>query len=332
MRDIFQWLSQFFLNYFWVGVALILGAISADKYFPAKTFIESVGISFVETVGIAVLVASVFSFASGTSQFNGKVRSLLKEIVIDRDFLGNIDADGKQIALAALIKPSEAERQVYADIGRYYDTYIKHTTSITKKCVRSEFSCVAVVLRDEGTSKVVSRISISYRLHPTVEGYGDITIRLDEKDLGSDIVNLRVSTPDGKRIYNDKPVPEDEEHRGNKNGKAIIPLSDIGKGYSHLKIEVEVVEKGHDHWIMQNLKALEPTDGFRFKVECRDDLRIVAQNTFAHGAKFYVDRPDEKSILFSCDEWVNEGTGIAVVVSGPESNQMSKAVIQERGA
>jgi len=127
--------KRFFLNYFWLGIVFLLVAIILDLKINDKTLIETSGITFLETFGVSIMIASIFTFASGTSQFTNKITALLRDIVIDRNFLGNIDGDSKRDALRALIKPSKAELQSYSDIGRYYDVYINHTMNITNKSV-----------------------------------------------------------------------------------------------------------------------------------------------------------------------------------------------------
>jgi len=110
MRKTLKWLRSFFINYFWFGIVLILFAILFDHIVDQKTLPKIIGISLINNIGIAILVASIFTFASGTSQFVDKITELLKDIVIDRNFLGNIDSDSKRNALNALIKPSETEK------------------------------------------------------------------------------------------------------------------------------------------------------------------------------------------------------------------------------
>lgn len=320
MKRTFKWLRSFFINYFWFGIVLILFSIILNKATIQKTLSTTTIISLINNIGIAVLVASIFTFASGTSQFVDKITELLKDIVIDRNFLRNIDSDSKKNAISALIKPSEAENQIYADISRYYDMYTNHTMNIASKSVRSDYSVYAIVKIDKEKEIIKSKLYISYRLHPSVDGYKDIRIKVDEMVDGSEISLLRVSTPQGKRVFDEKPTAKQEDFRGNKFGSAIVPLKELGEGFTHLKVEIELVEYGHDHWIQQTFQALEPTDGFRFRLECRDSLEIVAQDTFIHGAEFHVDQPSNKIILFSCDEWMNEGSGLAVVVATRENN------------
>jgi len=141
-------------------------------------------------------------------------------------------------------------------------------------------------------------------------------ILLDKKETGTSINWIRITSPKGERLFNEVPNTEEEEYIGKTADTLTIPLKELGKGHNHIKIEFEVIETGFDHWIHLTFNALEPTDGFRYNIECRDGLKIKDYGTFIYGSKFYVDKLDDnKHILFSCDEWINEGTGLAMVVS-----------------
>ena len=267
-----------------------------------------------QTIGVAIMVASIFSYISGTSDFLEKITELLKSIVIDRNFLSNIDTDSKRTALESLIKPSEAEKQLYSAIDRYYDVFINHTLDITSKCVRSDYMLEARAYRDEEETVCVEQ-RISYRLHPTVKGYKDVTMRLDDKTLGSEYKWVRISDPKGNILLEKLPEPKEIEFGGNLSAICTLPLKELGKNSDHLKVQWCIVEKGHDHWIHLCFQALVPTDGFTYHVKCEDDLHVCAINHFIHGASFKIYKATSKELELSCQEWFNEGTGLALVIS-----------------
>jgi len=245
---------------------------------------------------------------------------------LDRNFLGNIDSDGKRDALKALIKPTEAERQLYSDIGRYYDMYINHTMGITEKCVRSDFTVQVKASIDQATGRVRIKQLMSYRLHPTINGYHDINVEIDDLNQDSIITNVIVTTPQGQRVYNQKPEVVKVAFDGREGGRATIPLTKLGVGHAHLKIEIDLTEYGYDHWALLTFRALQPTDGFRYNILCLNDLKVVAQRAFVHGAKLYFDSNEaETEMVFSSDEWFNEGTGLSVVISTNKTSEPSNS-------
>lgn len=145
MATAWNWLRSFFLNYLWLGIAILLISILMDKSYPepARAYWVSIFIKVIEGIGVAILIASIFTFASGTSEFVGKIKALLESIVIRRDFLANIDPDAKKDALKALIQPSASEKNKYPNIGDYYGYFINKTLEIKQKSVRSNYAIQA---------------------------------------------------------------------------------------------------------------------------------------------------------------------------------------------
>ena len=88
------------------------------------------------------------------------------------------------------------------------------------------------------------------------------------------------------------------------------------KDCDHLDIEIRFIEYGKDHWNLLTFQHLQPTDGFKYHLTVADDLFIHECSTFVYGAKIYIDRDnDKKEISLSCNEWSNEGTGVAMIIS-----------------
>lgn len=320
-------LFNLFSKYFWLGIVLVLLAIVLDLQIPTRGFLASSLINMLESVGIAIVVASIFTYVSGTSEFINKISQLLQSIVIGRNFLGNIDADSKREALSSLIKPSIEEKRIYSNIEDYLNTYINQTMDVTNKCVRSNYSVNARAYFDIETKSVCVDSIISYRVYPTKDGYDAIKVGFLETDIGSACKRVVVNTPHGEREAHTEQDLEFKiiEIDAGKARLATIDLSKHAKSCSHLDIFLEMTEAGSDHWIMLSFCTLMPTDGFRHTVHCEDGLKINAYHTFIHGAQFYVDNPSDREMTTSCTEWINEGTGLSILISVPHEISYDKA-------
>ncbi len=317
------WLKNFFVNYLWLGAAIVLFAALIDAQSPVekRSFYVAATINFLTTIGVSVLVAAIFSFASSTYDFVEKIRGLLEEIIVKRNFLRNIDPEGKKEALKSLIQPSVSEANKYPNIGDYYGHFINKTMGIGKKSVRSNYQINSRAFKDKETGKVVVEAIYSYRLYPSTEGYSDIELgfQKDGND-GSYCEHVTVWTPDGKRHRFDKDVLSlnDEGDNGDIVSKAKVPISDIGKGWDRVDVELKVFEYGTDHWILYPFKALQPTDGFKFHMHCEDDLKVQHHSIFVVDANYYFDiSPDRHEVSVTCNQWINEGSGLTVLASIP---------------
>lgn len=69
---------KLFSGYFWLGIIFILVCIILDLLFNTRDFWLSVLISLGNSIGIAIVVASIFTYASGTSEFINKYKVFFK--------------------------------------------------------------------------------------------------------------------------------------------------------------------------------------------------------------------------------------------------------------
>jgi hypothetical protein len=322
IKKTFHWLEKFFINYVWIGVVLLLAAIILDLQYPAanRSFSLSVVINVIEAVGISVIIAAIFSFASGTSGFIEKIQGLLEDIVVRRNFLANIDPEGKKEALKSLIQPSVSEKNKYPNIGDYYGYFINKTLEIGQKSVRSNYQITSRTFFDEAKGKIAVEGLYSYRLYPSSDGYNDITVGFEEPQGGDSFCSyVSVSDPQGERKHFSNPELKEHNEGGDISCRATIPIKEFGDGKNHLDVTISVTEYGTDHWSLIQFKALQPTDGFKFHMHCDGEIKIQEHAIFVVGAKYYLEiSDDKKTITVSCNQWVNEGTGLCIIASMPD--------------
>lgn len=319
-----DWLRNFFSSYFWLGVVMLLLSIIVDLICPAveRTFSQSLILEIFKSVGVAILIAAIFSYASSTSQFVEKIQKLLEDIVVKRNFLGNIDPEGKKEALKSLIQPSAAEKNKYPNIGDYYGYFINKTLEIGKKSVRSNYQITSRAYFDPAQKRIAVEGMYSYRLYPSTDGFHDITVGFEEPQGGPSYCHhVVVSTPDGKRVPFNKPPLVEDHNGGDITSKATIPIKEVGKDNNHVDVELKLTEYGKDHWALITFKALQPTDGFRFHLRCEDSVKIQKHAIFVVGAAYFVEADEDgKSITIGCNQWINEGSGLSVLVSIPHES------------
>lgn len=318
-NQMISWLRSFFINYLWLGVLLVCIAIILDIQYQAQPnrhlAISSV-IFLIEAIGIAIIVAAIFTFASGTSYFMQKIRSLLQDIVVSRSFLANIDIESKKEALKALIKPSAEEQKIYSNLEDYYNKCIENTLSISQKCVRSNYCVNCVVRYDKDKGRVITRDTAIYRIYPTEDGYKEIEVKLYDyqEDFPPVCEKMMISNPNGERL-NYQPLDlEKKEGGGEKFMFGKVDIGEFGHEASHLDIETTWLATEHDHWATIGFQALQPTDGFRYHLICEDDIKIRSVTVFTFGIDYKVEQSD-KELIVSSSQWLHEGAGLSAVVS-----------------
>lgn len=312
-------LPLLFSKYLWLGVILLLIAIIFNKYLGQAGFLPYVGIQLVQSVAVAIIVASIFTYTMGTAEFVDKIKDLLEDVVVSRRFLGNLSSKDKEEALHAILKASDAESKIYSNITRFYSHHVSKTLEIREKCVRSNYTITARAFYDYSKKLVAVSGIYSYRLFPGATGYQPIKVGFDEGDVNSRIERVIVHKPNGERRVFEAIELFPQENVGAHDRLGSVATEEIGKGQDHLDIEIHVLEYGLDHWFMFTFKALQPTDGFRLNLMCTNGLEVRKHCVFDDGNAYHVDSDSPQELNIACHQWIKEGVGVSILISIPHS-------------
>ena len=307
--------KNFFINYFWMGIILILGSMLIGELIPTNTY-SSIFVRFMETIGLAVFVASLFSFTFESVSFQEKMQDIVENIVLKRTFLNNLTKEKKKEALHHLLKPSEQEIEKYSNIEDFYDYFIEETLNVSSRNVRSNYSINLRAKYDKSTASVYTEGIYSYRLYPSKGGYTDIRVGFLKDDENS-TVDVIINLPDGNRqqfLHSSLTLDT-----GDILKSANIKVDEVCSKFNHLDVELRLKEYGHNHWENVFFKAEQATDGFKFTLYCEDDITIKTYNLFDVGHNYHIDINESKQeIHIACHQWINEGAGLSMVISKPE--------------
>lgn len=271
-------------------------------------------ISFLSTLGVALLVASIFSYSLELPSFINKIRAIIEKVVIGKDFLADMTNENKKEVLSNIIKPNQKQLDSYSNIESYYNYFIHDIMSVAEKNVRSNYRIFINVYEDKRKKRIYSDGVYSYRLFPSENGYNPIILGFVIADKDSKIKSIIINSPDGKTkdVDIEKLIPKEE----NGITEYEVDIQEFGNGHGHLDIELRMIEYGHDHWLNVNFKALQPTDGFQLNVYCHNKVRIQENIVFEASDIFNsVISEDRRELNVSCYQWVNEGTGLSCIVS-----------------
>lgn len=318
-------ISKDFRHYFWIGLLFIVISLFLEVYIQNKNIWWKVFILFMQTIGISMFVASLFSFVVDSYSFQEKLRKLVENIVLKRDFLRDLPIDRKKEALNYLIKPTTSELEKYSNIEDFYNNLVDEILTIPKKNIRSNYNITLTVKYDSKKNLVYYDGIYTYRLYPAEsennnykKEYKPILVGILKNDKNSEI-EVVVNLPDGKReffTFSDikKLFTEDDS-----NMKiALVEIDDFCREYPHVDIQLRVKEYGQNHWINIFFKASQACDGFVMNIICEDDLKIKNYLVFDIDRKYHIDEHDNK-LFISCHQWISEGTGVSILVSRPEN-------------
>jgi len=316
-------ISKDFRHYFWIGILFIILSLFLQVYIQNKNLWWNVSIMFLQTLGISMFVASLFSFVVDSYSFQEKLRKLVENIVLKRDFLRELPIERKKEALHYLLKPSESEIEKYSNIEDFYNYFIEEIMNVSKKNIRSNYNINISVKYDKQKDRVFSEGVYSYRLYPSEDGYTPIIIGFLKDDKFSS-AELIINFPNGdRRKFSHKEI-EELFKEDDVAKKAFIEINDFCKGFHHLDIELRVKEYGYNHWMNVFFKAEQATDGFKMSVFCEKGLKIRNFLLFDVGHNYHVDLSSKRDEFhISCYQWIEEGAGVSLVISRPECNEQN---------
>lgn len=315
-------ITKVFHNYLWIGLVIILISIILSISMENKSPYLSIVIKLLESIGISIFIASIFSFAASSSDFVERVRKLLEEIIVKRNFLANIEPDKKKEVLRTLITPSDIELENFPNINDYYNYFINNIISVSSKNVRSNYNIRTKIYFDESDNKIKSEGIYSYRLYPSKEGFSPVRIGFnEEQNTGSicEYVKIYNSKGEMKTFTKENIILQSISIEGatncRKEGKIDISDDEISKNEKYLDIELKVIEIGTQGSLLLEFTALQPTNGFKFILECHDNLKIEDHAVFVVNAKHY-ENIDEahQNLSITCNQWINEGSGLCVSI------------------
>ncbi|WP_173468590.1 hypothetical protein [Fibrobacter succinogenes] len=310
-------LAKVFIHFLWLGLFFIVGSLFITKDMQQNNILWASAYTFFNSIGIALVTSYLFTFVISTDGFVKYIINLLKKIVIERSFLSGLSPDEKVNVIRQIIKPTHGDEKVYSNIDAYYENYISNSLKISSKSVRSDYNYTAQIYCDSATSLVMTNQMVSYRLHPSPNGYEPIRVGYRVNDFNK-CISLKISTPDGRRkeYTSESLVFEEKELGGEKVKMAEISLTEFNDVKTHLKVEMEIVEAGFDHWIPVQFQALQPTDGLRFNIYIPEGFSIKRAESFGQGVDFHMEYANQhKQFIVSCEQWLSEGAGLFVVVA-----------------
>lgn len=316
---------RFFNGYFVLGIIIILVSIIVDVYYDGesmestKSMIPLIPIiieDFLRAIGIALVIGSVFDFSKNSEGFMTMVSNLLKEIIISKNFLKDLEVSESRKALEIILKPSGEQLEQCGEINHYFEKKINESMRMFNTNFKTNLTIQAIAKR-EGDIVVVDAV-ISYRIYKIGEKYFPITTTFERNNCdigGTTIIHQDGSLPITEKLVGaDKEDKEDTSPTHLKKYEFEIP-EELYK-YPHLGIKKEAREEGYDHWTNFHWNTLTPCDGVHFTLTCQNDLTIKEYFIFDDINLYCVDSSEDKKRITICSNcWLDENTGFIFTIS-----------------
>lgn len=244
------------------------------------------------------------------------VSSILKDIIVSKNFLKGLEDKEKKKALEMVLTPSGNQLEQCSDIQMYFQRKIDETMEIFHTNFKTNLVVNAEIRKLDGI--VQTFITLTYRVYKIEDKYFPLITTFEKEDCN--VEKSYIISPEGVKEISEKDVTSTDEDISPINVKTYsyeIP-EELYK-YPYLTIKKTVIEKGYNHWTNFHWNTLTPTDGITFTLKCYDELHIKEYFIFDSEEFYNVTEADDKtSIDIISTLWLDKHSGFVFTVSDTE--------------
>lgn len=295
-----------------IGSGLILLSIIIDLN-DFGYFFVAVVTNFMQTVGVALLIGSIFDFSKNSEEFMVFVSNILKDIIVSKNFLQGLEDKEKKKALQMILTPSGNQLEQCSDIQMYFKKKIDDTMEIFHTNFKTNLVVNAEARKVNDIVQVFA--TLSYRVYKIEDKYAPIMTTFERSECN--VGRSYIISPDGVKEIKDQNITQEGVTISPTNVKVYsyeIP-EELYK-YPYLTIKKEVIEKGYDHWTNFHWNTLTPSDGITFNIRCFDDLHIKEYFIFDSEDLYNVtESADKTSIDIISTSWLDKHSGFVFTIS-----------------
>ena len=310
-----KFFRRFFNKFFVIGFITILISIIIDLSIN-DCIIKMIIVNLSNTIGIALLIGSIFDFSKNSNDFMDFVSSILKDIIVSKNFLKGLEDKEKKKALEMVLTPSGNQLEQCSDIQMYFQRKIDETMEIFHTNFKTNLVVNAEIRKLDGI--VQTFITLTYRVYKIEDKYFPLITTFEKEDCN--VEKSYIISPEGVKEINEKDVTSTDEDISPINVKTYsyeIP-EELYK-YPYLTIKKTVIEKGYNHWTNFHWNTLTPTEGITFTLKCYDELHIKEYFIFDSEEFYNVTEADDKtSIDIISTLWLDKHSGFVFTVSDTE--------------
>lgn len=324
-----KWLgtfNRFFSKYFIIGFIFIILAfliqwelIPELTKHPKLTYLANLGQWVIQTVGIALLVGSIFTFSMETNSFLKYVKEHLIKIIISKDFLRNLSDENKKEAMRLILRPTQDQEKTYSSVNSYFTEYAERSLNICKTNFKSSLTLVIDAFVDPSLQKIAMEHRISYRVHKGSSKYEPLVTGFEDEDSKIISTDIMVSgEPVVKVTEEDHEKTKQVEESGFEWYLFKYNIPEAFQTAEHISLNSTLIEYGEDHWQLFFYKTIVPSDGINVSLKCKDGLKVKDYMVFDIDKNYSITKhSNDSGIDIYCNQWLEPGAGFAILVAKP---------------
>ena len=166
-----------FGKYFSIGIILILIASILNIKVNDCFFIQIIE-NCLSTIGVALLLGSIFDFSKNTEDFIQFMSNIIKRIIVTKEFLTELTDEEKKNILELVITPTNTQLEECSSINHYYKKSIESFIDLYNIPFKTNLTIHLVAKIEEGI--VVCEGNVSYRRYKVGNDYKPIVTSFEK--------------------------------------------------------------------------------------------------------------------------------------------------------
>lgn len=308
---------SFFSRWFYISVILIMGGLlfsSAQADHPSHAYLLGLISKLLESTGVAIFIANIFTFTISTNEFVKYIREKLMNIVMSKDFVARLDATEQKNLLHMVLKPTRELSNIYSGINDYFNQYVEDSMSLFDTNYRGHMVLDAVASIDGDKNILKVEFDLDYMVYKVGDEFDSLKLALEDERFE------HIRTVVRAQGHEEKTVPAEmiteaekiEDPTMKKLYEMEVP-AEFNK-FDQINVSRRVIEYGNDHWQVFSYKTIKTCDRLTVVFRCEEGLVIRNINTYGVQDKFVIERSKGK-VKVIYNDWLSPGFGVNILVA-----------------
>lgn len=268
---------------------------------------------FFQSVGVAILVANIFTFILGTEEFVTYIREKLVNIVVSKEFISKLNQDEQRNLLRMVLKPAKELSAIYSGITSYFDQYIEDSMKLFESTYRGHMKIDAIASYDEDKKIMQVLMEVDYIVYKTSDKFEPIILGLEDPSSEHIETIIRGSGNLEERLTNENAVKVDIDDP-TMNQMLELKIPEKFNSLSHINVSRKIIERGSDHWQSFSYKTVKACDQVTISLRCDDGLEIKNCSTYGVQSKYSIDKSKSR-VKVTYNDWLSPGFGVNIIVA-----------------
>lgn len=309
-------MTGFFSKWFFISIILIVSGLAASGNTFDNSMLKYLFDLFsqlLQSVGLAILVANIFTFIMGTDQFMKYVREKLVSIVVSKEFISKLSLEEQRNLLKIVLKPAKELSAIYSGISNYFNQYIEDSMVLFDSTYRGHMKIEAVASMDNDKSCVQIEMDVDYLVYKTSDEFEPLILGLEDESSEHVETTIRGAGNLEVKLTNDDAIAMDIDDPTMSN-MFKIKIPEIFNHLSHINVSRKLIERGSDHWQAFSYKTAKACDQVTISLRCEDELEIKNCSTYGVQNKYSIEKSASR-IKVGYSDWLSPGFGVNIIVS-----------------